>query len=393
MIELNQNIEPVDPSTVSQIALADGTLMPQAAMGTFHSDNPDLMESMEDIIVESIRLGYRHLDCATAYQNEEVVGRAISRAIDKRLVRRDELFVLSKLWNKNMHKDEVIPACEKTLQDLEIEHLDLYVVHWPWPNYHEPGASGNAVNEHAVPYIHEQFMEIWEKMTELKKSGKVKNIGTSNQTRKTMELLLRDTDDFNRPAYNQMELHPLFQQRELVKYFIDQKVTPSGYMSLGSPRRPGRDRFPEHQADMQHPVIQQISSETGLAPPSVCLAWAHQRENSQVGYVSMAERSEWIKSNLESSTKNLLSMEQMALIEGDGSKDHPGIDANNRLIWGQVFFWPEARVLGHARDVLWNDTQIFETLSDYKRFSKATGEFFRVWKDTAVDLNLEYSPH
>ena len=100
-----------------------------------------------------------------------------------------------------------------------------------------------------------------------------------------MELLLRDTDDSNRPVYNQMELHPLFQQQELVEYFIENNVVPSGYMSLGSPRRPGRDRFAEHQEDMQHPVIQRIANETGLTPPQVCLAWAHQRENSKVGYV------------------------------------------------------------------------------------------------------------
>lgn len=389
-IEINTNIEPIDPSTVSQIELIDGTLMPQAAMGTFHSDNPDLMDGMEDIIVEAIRLGYRHLDCATAYQNEEVVGRAIAKAIKKGFVKREELFVLTKLWNKNMSPDEVIPAFEESLRKLGLDYLDMYLVHWPWPNFHEPGASGNSVNEHAVPYIHEMFMEVWEKMTALKESGKVQNIGTSNQTQKTMELLLRDTNEFNRPVYNQMELHPLFQQKELVKFLIKNNVVPSGYMSLGSPRRPGRDRFPEHQADMQHPVIQRIAHETGLTPPQVCLAWAHQRENHQVGYVSMAERSEWIKSNLETATNDLLSKEQFEAIDGDGSEENPGINSNNRLIWGQVFLWPEARVLEHPRYVLWDDKQIFETRHDYQSFKKAFNDFYDVWQRTAVDVPNEF---
>jgi len=387
---INPKVAPINPSEVTQLKLPDGTFMPQAAMGTFHSDNPDLIEIMEDIIIESIRLGYRHLDCATAYQNEEVVGGAIAKALKMGIVNRDELFVLSKLWNKHMSSAEVIPACKDSLKMLGLDYLDMYVVHWPWPNFHEPGATGDAKNEHAVPYIHEDFMKVWEKMTELKNMGLVKNIGTSNQTRMTMELLLRDTNDFNRPVYNQMELHPLFQQKELVKYFIENGVVPSGYMSLGSPRRPGRDRFAEHQADMQHQVIQHITKETGMTPPEVCLAWAHQRENNNVGYVSMAERSEWIKSNLEASTKNALSLEQMIAIEGDGSDENPGINSNNRLIWGQVFFWPEARLLGHDRDVLWNDTQIFETRADYDRFSKAAGDFYNVWKDTAVDLKIKY---
>lgn len=389
MNTLNKQVKAIEPDTVTQLKLADGTLMPQAAMGTFHSDNPDLIEIMEDVIVEAIRLGYRHLDCATAYQNEEVVGRAIKRAVTEELVKREELFVLSKLWNKHMSSEEVIPACKDTLEMLGLDYLDMYVVHWPWPNFHVPGASGDAKNEHAVPYIHEDFMKVWDKMTELKKMGLVKNIGTSNQTQKTMELLLRDTNDYNRPVYNQMELHPLFQQKELVKYFIKNGVVPSGYMSLGSPRRPGRDRFAEHQADMQHPVIQQIAKETGMTPPEVCLDWAHQRENNSVGYVSMAERSEWIKSNLNAATKNVLSKEQFEAIDGDGTEENPGINSNNRLIWGQVFFWPEARVLGHDRDMLWNDTQIFETRSDYDRFKKAVAEFYKVWKDTAYKLPIK----
>jgi len=385
---LNIKTEPVDPSTVTQIVLPDGTFMPQAAMGTFHSHNPDLVEIMEEIIVESIRLGYRHLDCATAYQNEDVVGQAIAKAINLGYVKREELFALSKLWNKHMKPADVIPACEDSLKMLGLDYLDMYVVHWPWPNFHVPGSAGNVVNDHAVPYIHESFMKVWEKMTELKKSGKVKNIGTSNQTRKTMQLLLRDTNDFNRPVYNQMELHPLFQQQELVKYLIDNKIVPSGYMALGSPRRPGRDRFAEHQADMQHPVIQQIAKETGLTPAEVCLSWAHMRENSKVGYVAMSERSEWIKSNLVAATRNALGQKQFEAINGDGTQENPGINTNNRLIWGQVFFWPEARLFGHDRDALWNDTQIFETRSDYNRFSKAASEFYKVWKATAVDLPL-----
>jgi len=385
---INMNIEPIDPNKVTQLKLADGTLMPQAAMGTFHSDNPDLEDAMEDIIVEAIRLGYRHIDCATAYQNEEVVGRAIARAIDTDMVKREELFVLSKLWNKNMKPKEVIPALEESLQKLGVEYLDMYVVHWPWPNFHEPGSAGDAVNDHAVPYIHEDFMKVWDKMTELKKSGKVKNIGTSNQTQKTMELLLRDTDHFNRPTYNQMELHPLFQQQDLVKYLIDNQVVPAGYMSLGSPRRPGRDRFAEHQADMQHAVIQQVAEETGMTPPEVCLFWAHQRENNCVGYVAMAERSDWIKSNLSSATKNALSEAQFTLINGDNTDKNPGINTNNRLIWGQVFFWPEAKYLGHARDILWNDTQIFETMIDYDHFRKSARDFYNTWKERAVDMPL-----
>jgi hypothetical protein len=144
---------------------------------------------------------------------------------------------------------------------------------------------------------------------------------------------------------------------------------------------------------MQHPVILRISKETGLTSAQVCLAWAHQRENHGVGYVSMAERSDWIRSNLEAATKDFLNKEQFEAINGDGTNDNPGINTNNRLIWGQVFFWPEARVLGHDRDMLWNDTQIFETRNDYEKFREALAKFYQVWKDTAVDLPVRLDAH
>ena len=79
---INTNLSPVDPNAVSQIKLVDGSLMPQAAMGTFHSDNPDLMKGMEDIVIEAIRLGYRHIDCAFAHNNEVEIGKAISYGLE-----------------------------------------------------------------------------------------------------------------------------------------------------------------------------------------------------------------------------------------------------------------------------------------------------------------------
>jgi hypothetical protein len=102
----------------------------------------------------------------------------------------------------------------------------------------------------------------------------------------------------------------------------------------------------------------------------------------------MAERSEWIKSNLKAATENALSKKQFEAINGDNTPENPGINSNNRLIWGQVFFWPEARLYGHDRDALWNDTQNFEATADYERFSKASAEFYKTWKATAVDLPI-----
>ena len=376
------NIEGIALDSVSKVTLASGAVMPIAAFGTFHSDWAQ--EYMKDATVEAIRIGWRHIDTARAYEDEESVGQAIREAIEKGYISSaDDLFITAKLWNGHMAKKDVEPAFNNTLRALGVEKVDMYLNHWPWPNVHEPGCTGEHRNPNAVPYIHEEFMETWGEIVKLKKAGKIVDIGISNHTEKTLDLLLRDTDDYSRPVLNQMEMHPLFQQTELRRYMHERGITCTGYMSLGSPKRPSRDRFKEHRADMLDPVIQSIAKEAGITPAQVCLNWAYQRENKTGGYVAMATRTDWILENLQAATKNMLTPAQMLKISGDGTDENPGIDANNRLIWGQVFLWPEA--LGDWR-ILWNDSQVFEKRADYGRFKESFGEYYKVWQETAVSV-------
>jgi alcohol dehydrogenase (NADP+) len=367
----DSSIEGIDPATVHQVPLASGVMMPVAAFGTFHSDWAQ--DYMKDATVEAIRLGWRHLDTARAYENEEVVGEAIREAISKGYIKSaDDLFITGKLWNGHMAPEDVAPAFEGTLKALGVAKIDMYLNHWPWPNVHTPGCATDHRNPDAIPYIHEAFMETWGEIVKLKQAGKIVDIGTSNHTAATMKLLLRDTNAATRPVANQMEMHPLMQQTELRRYFESEGIVCTGYMSLGSPNRPARDTFKEHRADMRDPLIQRIAAELGVAPPKVCLSWAAQRENKSGGFVAMATRSDWILDNLTCATEELLSPEQMLQLSGDDTAEHPGIDANNRLIWGQVFLWPEAA--GDWR-VLWNDSQVFETHADYAAYKAAFNTF------------------
>lgn len=352
-------IEPIDPESVNSVELASGVRMPVAAYGTFHSDWAQ--DLMKDATVEAIRLGWRHIDTARAYENEELVGAAIREAIKKGFIdSADDLFITGKLWNGHMDPADVIPAAESTLRSLGVEKIDMYLNHWPWPNVHAPGADGDERNPHAVPYIHEQFLETWGEILKLKKAGKVIDIGTSNHTAAHMRLLLRDVAENERPVANQMEMHPLFQQAELRRYFESEGVVCTGYMAVGSPHRPARDKFAEHLADMDDPVICEIASELSVSAGRVCLNWASQRENKKGGYVVMSTNAERMRDNLLAATEDLLTPEQLLRISG--------IEANNRLIWGQVFLWPEAD--GDWR-VLWDDSQVFETRKDYAAFKAA----------------------
>ena len=376
----DKGIKPLDPATVQQVALASGRMMPAAAFGTFHSDWAQAY--MKDATVEAIRLGWRHLDTARAYENEDVVGEAIREAIRLGYIKSaDELFITGKLWNGHMAPKDVVPACDATLKALGVDKIDLYLNHWPWPNVHTPGCAGDHRNPDAVPYIHEAFLETWAEIVKLKKAGKIVDIGTSNHTESTMRLLLCDVPQDERPVCNQMEMHPLMQQTELRRYFESEDIVCTGYMSLGSPNRPARDTFKEHRADMLDPVIQGIATELGVSPAKVALAWAVQRENKSGGFVAMATRSDWIRDNLSVATEDLLSQEQLLRISGDGTPEHPGIDANNRLIWGQVFLWPEAD--GDWR-VLWNDSQVFESREAYATFKASWKRHHAVWKETTV---------
>jgi len=365
----DKTLEGIDPESVHKVRLSSGAMMPVAAFGTFHSDWAQ--DYMKDATVEAIRLGWRHIDTARAYENEAVVGEAIREAVKKGYISSpDELFITGKLWNGHMSPKDVAPAFDATLAALGVDKIDMYLNHWPWPNVHTPGCAGEHRNPDAVPYIHEAFLETWGEIEKLKRAGKIVDIGVSNHTRATLAPLLRDVDAAARPVLNQMEMHPLFQQTELRRFMESNGVVCTGYMALGSPKRPGRDTFKEHRADMMDPVIQEIAREAGTTPARVCLNWAYQRENKSGGFVAMATRSDWILENLKSAAEDLLTPEQMLRISGDGTPENPGIDANNRLIWGQVFLWPEAD--GDWR-VLWNDSQVFETRAAYKKF-KASWE-------------------
>jgi len=372
----DQSIEGIDPASVHQVKLSSGVMMPVAAFGTFHSDWAQ--NYMKDATLEAIRLGWRHLDTARAYENEAVVGDAIKEALKRGYISSvDELFITGKLWNGHMDPKDVAPALEGTLKALGLEKIDLYLNHWPWPNVHTPGCTGDHRNEKAVPYIHENFMKTWDEIVKQKKAGKIMDIGTSNHTKATLQLLLRDVGRNERPVCNQMEMHPLMQQTELRRFMESVGIVCTGYMALGSPNRPARDTFKVHRADMQDPVIKQLALELGVSPAKVCIAWAVQREKKSGGFVAMSTRTDWMLDNLMCAVKDLLTPEQLLRISGDDTPQHPGIDAENRLIHGQVFLWPEA---DSRWQVLWDDSQVVETVEGYKDLKTAWNNFAKVRK-------------
>jgi diketogulonate reductase-like aldo/keto reductase len=322
----NPAADAIDPALVPSRRLYTGAHMPAIGLGTFGSDHVSA-SVMADAVREAAAVGYRHFDCAAVYGNEPQIGRALAGIFAAGLTRR-ELWITSKLWNDKHAEHEVILACRKSLADLGLDYLDLYLVHWPFPNFHPPGCDVHSRSANARPYIHENFLRTWRQMEELVGLGLVRQIGTSNMTVPKLRLLLRDCRI--RPAVNEMEMHPHFQHRELFEFVRASGIQPVAYCPLGSPHRPERDRTPEDTVDMDDPVIRRIAHDRGIHPSLVCLKWALGRGAAPI---PMSTNREHFRSNLLAAAGDPLSGAEMEEIAG--------VDRGCRLIKGQVFLWKE----------------------------------------------------
>jgi diketogulonate reductase-like aldo/keto reductase len=323
----------VDPATIPQRKLWTGATMPAVGLGTFGSDHVTAAQVAE-AVKGAAAVGYRHFDCASVYGNEDAVGASLEEII-RGGIKREELWITSKLWNDKHAEGDVIAQCRKSLADLRLKYLDLYLVHWPFPNFHAPGCDVTSRSPDAKPYIHENYMKTWRKMEELVDLGLVRHIGTSNMTIPKLKLVLRDARI--KPAVNEMELHPHFQQPELFKFVVENGIQPVGYCPLGSPGRPERDRTPEDTAPTEDPVILEIAKRHKVNPAAVCLKWAVQRGQTPIPFSVHHYRD-----NLECVTRDPLSGEEMQTIAK--------LDRNCRLIKGQVFLWKD----GQTWEALWD---------------------------------------
>jgi len=331
---MKNNSFKISPVSVPKCKLATGDILPAIGLGTFGSDNYD-NQTIADAVKTAIQMGYRHIDCASVYGNEKEIGQAIAELIADGTVKREDLWITSKVWN-DMHHD-VIGACHKSLADLQLDYLNLYLVHWPFPNSHAKGVSVDSRDPNARPYIHDEYMETWQAMEQLVDMGLVRNIGTSNMTQKKMEWLLRDCRI--KPVCNEMELHPHFQQPELFDFMVENNIQPIGFCPLGSPNRPERDKTDTDTNPLEDPIIVEIAQKHNVHPALICIKWAIQRGQIPIPFsvkpIKMA-------SNLRSATEDPLTSEEMDAIKA--------IDKNCRLVKGQVFTWK-----GATWEDLWKD--------------------------------------
>lgn len=277
--------------------------MPKLGLGTWKIHK----ESCADTVYKAIELGYRLLDCACDYGNEVEVGRGLQKAIDAGIVKREDMFITSKLWCTFMDPEHVQEAFEKSLADLGCGYLDLYLIHFPIAlKYVDPKVRyppGWAFDdESGLVYSNATLQQTWEAMEKLVDTGLVKNIGVANYNC----TLIREVLKYARipPAVNQIELHPYLHHQPLVNMCQKNGIQLTAFQSLGGQSlvELGNDLAIETPNLLQHDTVSKIASKHGMSTAQVLLSWAMQRNIAVIPKSNNVDR---LRENLNSTNYTL----------------------------------------------------------------------------------------
>lgn len=253
---------------MQSFTLNDGTVMPTFGLGTWKSPKDAVYEAVK----EALRIGYHHIDAAWIYQNENEVGRAIIESLDAGVLTRDELFVTSKLWNSFHAPADVEKGCQETLSALDLDYVDLYLMHWPVA--FRPGTLG-PTPEDFVPLSECPLSATFEALLQLKEKGLARSIGVSNFSVSKLEKLIADTGVV--PAVNQVELHPYNPQLALKRYCEEKGIRLTAYSPLGSRDRPDTMKAKDEPSLLENETVVNTAKSEGITPGQLLIAWAIER--------------------------------------------------------------------------------------------------------------------
>lgn len=257
----------------------DGGKFPTLGLGTWKI--PD--EILPDLIPEAVAAGYRHFDCACDYGNETAVGEGLDRVIEGGSVAREDLWITSKLWNTYHHPDHVRPACERTLSDLGLDELDLYLVHFPvtlayvpfeeryppgW--FFDPDAENPAMKHVDIPYS-----DTWGAMEKLVEDGLVKRIGVCNLGTAMIRDLIASASIA--PVVNQVEMHPYLTQQNLLRFCRENEIVVTAFSPFGASSYVPLNMAGESESLFDDEVMKEIAAGHGKSIGQVALRWAVQR--------------------------------------------------------------------------------------------------------------------
>jgi alcohol dehydrogenase (NADP+) len=256
-------------SSIKAIKLNTGTLMPTLGLGTWKSAAGEVKAA----VISAIESGYRAIDCAAGYGNEGEVGEALTDVISRGIVAREELFITSKLWVSSAYPEEVAGALSKTLSDLKLAYLDLYLIHWPFSLV--KGSAFPAPVENRRGYSAEAYLAVWRELEKEVDGGRAKAIGCSNMSAKKLDELLAHARI--PPAVNQVEGHPYLASTDLLAWCGSKGIAMTAYSPLGSPDRPARLVEEGDPAPLFSETIIAIAGAHNKSAAQVLIRWAIQR--------------------------------------------------------------------------------------------------------------------
>jgi D-xylose reductase len=276
---------------MTTIAVGDGN-MPAVGLGLWKIDGTDTARAVHD----AVDAGYRHLDSASDYGNEQEAGDGIRSAIDGGLVSREELWVTSKLWNTHHRREHVRPACEKTLADLGLDYLDLYLIHFPISLRHVPIDERYPAEWFADPDAANPRMEIdpvplhetWAGMEDLVRDGLVREIGICNYNSGLLNDLMAYSDI--KPAMLQIESHPFLTQENLIRLAHDYGVAVTAFSPLGALSYVELDMATNADTVLTAEPVLAAAARVGRTPAQVVLRWGVQRGTSIIPKTTKPER-------------------------------------------------------------------------------------------------------
>ncbi|XP_044178551.1 aldo-keto reductase family 1 member B1-like isoform X2 [Acropora millepora] len=254
----------------ASVKLNNGALMPSVALGTWKSKKGEVGNAVKIALAN----GYKHIDCAHVYANEDEVGETLTSVFNEGKIKREDLFIVSKLWCNSHAAEDVLPACQTTLKNLQLKYLDLYLIHLPC-SFKKESPFPHSIAEGTIGYNKETIKKTWEAMEKLVEQGLCKAIGISNFTIKKITDLLEGKVKIV-PACNQVELHPYLPQPELFKFCNSKGILLTAYSPLGSPDRPFGDKSKEPVL-LQNPVLLKIAEKHNTTSALVALAWGIKR--------------------------------------------------------------------------------------------------------------------
>ncbi|KAL6599320.1 hypothetical protein ACP70R_045814 [Stipagrostis hirtigluma subsp. patula] len=243
--------------------LNTGARIPSVGLGTSQAE-PD---AVGKAIYAAVKAGYRHIDCAPAYRNQKEIGVALKKLFEEGVVKREDIFITSKLWSGNQAPEDVPEDIETTLEDLQLDYLDLFLIHAPL-------RSKKGVTPSPENFLPIDIPATWGAMEMLYNSGKARAIGVSNFSCKKMEDLLAISHVL--PAVNQVESHPVWQQIKLRELCQSNGVHLSAYSPLGKPRSPGF----EGPTALSNSIVISIAEKLRKTPAQVALRWGLQMGQS-----------------------------------------------------------------------------------------------------------------